>query len=216
MAKIHTIESLDQKIDEEIAWRKHELTTSLSIIKSSQGVSNRRASLRAGLLLLYAHWEGWIKEVARLYIRYVNTKSLPYASLSAAFLGNALKTKLDEIGRASTASVHNEFAHFLKSRLGSRSIVSEDLIRTESNLSSRVLFDVIERIGLPKRDIYSSSSAIIDQTLLGERNSIAHGEYSGVDFDEFVDLRYRVLSILEQFTDDVRNAASTDAHKWID
>jgi hypothetical protein len=65
MAKIRSVEALDDEISAEIAWRKQELTTALKLIQQSTG-HTRTANVRSGVLILYAHWEGWVKGVAQL------------------------------------------------------------------------------------------------------------------------------------------------------
>lgn len=205
--KIRTVEALDREIDVEIAWRKQELTTALRLVQQSSGPA-QKANLRSGLLILYAHWEGWVKAVAQLYIRYVNTKAIAYESLSEAFLGNALKTKMAAIDEATTPSVHNKFASFIRTELSKGATLSENLVRTESNLSSSVFFDIIERLGLERRNVYTLRAKMIDTELVYQRNTIAHGQYLELGVKEFRELRADVMEILELFTDDVRNAAS--------
>lgn len=211
MAKIHTVEALDREIDAEISWRKHELTTTLHLAQQSSG-TDQRANLRAGVVLLYAHWEGWIKTVSQLYIRYVNTKSIPYDSLSEAFLGNALKTRMSAIEEATTPLAHNQFANFMRTGLSKGATLSEGLVRTESNLSSTVFFDILARLGLERRALYSMRANRIDTDLVHKRNTIAHGQYLDLTMSDFRSLRIDVLEILELFTDDVRNAASTGGY----
>lgn len=211
MAKIRTVEALDQAIDTEIAWRKQELTTALKLIQQSSGTA-QRANIRSGVLILYAHWEGWVKAVSKLYIRYVNTKALPYEHLSEAFLGNALKTKMTEIEAASTPLKHNEFAAFLRADLSKGAALSEDLIRTESNLRPAVFFDILARLGLEQRTQFTLSANLINTELVDRRNSIAHGEYLDLQLDEYKALRDAVMDLLELFTDDVRNSASMGKH----
>lgn len=211
MAKIRTVEALDQEIDAEIAWRKQELTTALHLVQQSSG-ADRRANLRSGVVILYAHWEGWIKAVAQLYVRYVNTKSIPYDSLSEAFLGNALKTKMSSIEEASAPLVHNQFASFMRTELSKGATLSEKLVQTESNLSSRVLFDILDRLGLERRPLYTFRANRIDSDLVHKRNTVAHGEYLDLTLDDFRLLRTDIMELLELFTDDVRNAAATGKH----
>jgi hypothetical protein len=211
MAKIRTVEALDQEIDAEIAWRKQELTTTLQLAQQSAG-SDQRANLRSGVVILYAHWEGWIKTVAQLYIRYVNTKSISYDSLSEAFLGNALKTKMTAIDEASAPLIHKQFAAFVRTGLSDRASLSESLVRTESNLSSSVLFEILDRLGLERRPQYSLRANRIDTDLVHKRNTIAHGQYLDLTLDDYRSLRKDILELLELFTDDVRNAASTGKH----
>jgi hypothetical protein len=211
MAKIRTVEALDHAIDAEIAWRKQELTTALKLVQQSSGIA-QRANLRGGLVILYAHWEGWIKTVAQLYVRYVNTMAYPYDQLSMAFLGNALKTKMSSMDEASKPQVHNDFASFIRTELSHKATLSESLVRSESNLSSSVLFDIVDRIGIARRDKYLSRAKMIDAELVDRRNTIAHGEFLDLTIDEFERLRANTLELLELFTDDVRNAASTGQH----
>ena len=170
MPKIYTVEELDDKISNETGWRKKELTTSLKLVQQSANAQN--INLRSGILLLYAHWEGWVKQIAQLYIRYVNTQSTTYEKLSAAFLGNALKTRISLIEQASTPGVHNEFASFLREGLAQKAFLSEDLVQTQSNLSSKVFLDVVERLGLPQRPEYSTRANLIDEKLVDRRNTI--------------------------------------------
>lgn len=211
MAKIRTVEALDREIDAEIVWRKQELTTTLQLAQQSSG-ADQRANLRSGVVILYAHWEGWIKTVAQLYIRYVNTKSISYDSLSEAFLGNALKTKMMAIEQATAPLMHNQFATFMRTGLSKGATLSEGLVRTESNLSSSVLFDILERLGLEKRPLYSLRAKRIDTDLVHKRNTVAHGQYLDLTLDDFRSLRSDILELLELFTDDVRNAASMGKH----
>lgn len=211
MAKIRTVEALDQAIDAETAWRKQELTTALQLVQQSSGPA-RKANLRSGVLILYAHWEGWLKTVAQLYVRYVNTKSISYEMLSEAFLGNALKTRITAIEGATAPLMHNEFAKFIRAELTNGAALSEALVRTESNLSSNVLFDILERLGLERREQYSLRAQMIDTDLVHRRNTIAHGQYLDLTVDDFRALRANMLQLLELFTDDVRNAASTGRH----
>lgn len=211
IGKIRTVEELDDAIDAEIAWRKQELSTALQLISKSSGPA-QRANLRAGIVILYAHWEGWVKTVAQMYVRYVHTKAYPYEKLSTAFLGHALKHRLNILDQTNKPAMHNEFAAFLRSELTERAALSIDLVRTESNLSSGVFADIIEALGLPKREIYESRKQMIDLELVHQRNTIAHGEFLSLTVDEYKLLRERVLELLGLYTDDVRNAAATGRH----
>lgn len=206
MSKIHTVEQLFDLIDDETAWRKQELSTTFGLIQRTTGVAHA-ANLRAGVLILYAHWEGWVKNVAQLYVRHVNTRGLFYEQLSDAFLAHALKVKIGEFDQASKSGAHNKFVAFIRGDLGARAKLSEELVRTDSNLSSQVFFDIVERLGLPARPAYESRATLIDRGLVSRRNTIAHGQYLDLNSSDFSELREGILYLLGQFTDDIRNAA---------
>lgn len=207
MAKIRTLEQLEDSISDEISWRKQELTTARKLVQQTTG-SVQTAHLRTGVLILYAHWEGWIKNVARLYVRYVNTRAPAFDQLSTAFLGHALKVRLSSVQDSSTALTHNGFAEFLQLGLGEKARLDETLVRTNSNLSSSVLGDVLARLGLFARSEYSTRANLIDEELVARRNAIAHGQYLDLTPADFMQLQSDVIALLELFTDDIRNAAS--------
>ena len=78
--KIRTENDLQDAIDSELAWRKRELSAVRSNIASARKFAKDTA-IRAGIALLYAHWEGSIKNVAAYYLEYVATLKLPYRQL---------------------------------------------------------------------------------------------------------------------------------------
>jgi hypothetical protein len=57
MAKIRTIEQLQELLDDELAWRKKELAVIKSLVtarSSSEEIVN--CHIRSGIALAYAHW----------------------------------------------------------------------------------------------------------------------------------------------------------------
>ena len=75
--KIRTIDELQDYIDREMSWRRKEL----SAIKSNIFVARKFAkntALRSGIAILYAHWEGMVKNIAMGYLSYVSNQRLKY------------------------------------------------------------------------------------------------------------------------------------------
>lgn len=209
--KLRTVAELDDAIDKETAWRKRELTTILFQARSARE-RVRPTALRAGVALLYAHWEGWIKRLAEYYIGFVSQRRLPYTELSSPFLGLAMRGKLHEMSAASVAHVHVSFVEFVRSELGNTSRFGSATIDTKANLGSRVLRDVVGWLGLPYAP-YELQEHLIDQRLLARRNTIAHGEYLDLSLTEFEQLHAEVSALLRIFTADVLNAAATGAYR---
>lgn len=75
--KIRTLNDLQDMIDAEMAWRKKELYALKSNIQSSRAFAKETA-LRSGIALLYAHWEGAIKNIAYYYLIFVSYQKIPY------------------------------------------------------------------------------------------------------------------------------------------
>ena len=70
---LRTIEQLSDHISNDLAWRKKELSEIKALIETRRFSSQRhRALVRSGILILYAHWEGFIKSASRYYLEYVS------------------------------------------------------------------------------------------------------------------------------------------------
>ena len=78
--KIKNLTDLGEKIDNELAWRKKELTSIKVDVESSQikEKSEQSRAIRSGIAMLYAHWEGAIKSIAEFYLIYVSGLNLKY------------------------------------------------------------------------------------------------------------------------------------------
>ena len=188
------------------------MSLSLRIVRSSRDDSERDANVRAGVLLLYAHWEGWVKAVGQYYVHFLNTQKVKLEDLSDPLLGYALKTKLNQINRANRPGLHAEFAKQVRSNLSDRATLEVELIDTHSNLSSKVYDDIVTRLGLSSARLTPGEVKHIDGWLVFKRNEIAHGRETKISPEEFVDSRDRVMTILQRFTDSVSNSAATSSH----
>lgn len=158
--KVRSVNELENAVDNEIAWRRHEITQLIRHVRLA-APSNKELYLRAGQALAYAHWEGGIKSLAQLYLQYVNGQKISFSELSSPLLGAALHTRLTAMGEARAAHVHMEFANFMLTDLDSRATVSMDEIRTESNLTSSLFVDILTRLGMDIK-AYSTMSKMID------------------------------------------------------
>ena len=79
MTKIRTVSQLSDKLSEEIAWRKKELIYIKSLIEKNRYKSVESTLIRSGTALLYAHWEGFIKNAATSYVEFVARQNLKYS-----------------------------------------------------------------------------------------------------------------------------------------
>ena len=60
---------------------------------------------------------------------------------------------------------------------------------------------------------YLTKSKLIDEKLLKTRNEIAHGEYSGVDRNEYIELHQEIINLLDIFKNQIENAAISEKFK---
>ncbi|RYF60728.1 MAG: hypothetical protein EOO27_04715, partial [Comamonadaceae bacterium] len=79
MGDIHTLSQLQDALDNELGWRKKEI----SAFRVASSINGREASfyIRAGVALLYAHWEGFIKNSSEHYLNFVQHQGHNYREL---------------------------------------------------------------------------------------------------------------------------------------
>jgi hypothetical protein len=207
--KIHNREQLSDKLDKELAWRKIELSALKSLIDSKSFASGKRkALLRSGITMLYAHWEGFVKVAANSYVEFVAMQKLSYNQLANNFIALAMKDQLDQAKETEKATIYNEVAEFFMTKLNERSVIKYEFRIATSNLSSSVFKEIICMIGLDY-SLYESKEVLIDEKLLGKRNIIAHGNYLDIDKKDYDELHGIVIEMMDTLRNQIDNAAAT-------
>jgi hypothetical protein len=207
--KIRTLEQLNQRLTDDFVWRRKEITDLNDLIDTRTFSDSKRTMLlRGGITLLYAHWEGYIKTVAKSYLEFVAMQKLTYDELAINFVAVAMKTKLKEATETNKATIFTEVTRFLLTQTNNRSLIPyEDVVTTGSNLSSSVLCEISCVLGVDY-SFYGKREVIIDQQLLSRRNAIAHGEYLSLNCDEYRNLQIQILTMMDHFRNQVENSAA--------
>ena len=84
-------------------------------------------------------------------------------------------------------------------------------INTKANLKSEVFADIVMMLGLDYSR-FQTKEKLLDERLLKNRNSIAHGRYLQVDFNEYIDLHDEVVGMMNDFYNQIENAAITGGY----
>ena len=205
--KVRTAEQLFDLISDDSAWRKRELTTFRKEVERSN-TEVRPALLRASVALLYAHWEGFIKNVCYWYLCFLAAKKLSIQQLRPELAAVALRSQMAALTETSRPHLHAEAIRDLRERSTEKARIptSRDAVRTASNLSSVVLRDVLTAVGCDS-ERYEYAKDLIDDQLVAPRNRIAHGEEDYVKLSEWNDLREEILRIMEDVATQIINSA---------
>ncbi|MEP1334546.1 MAG: MAE_28990/MAE_18760 family HEPN-like nuclease, partial [Lentilitoribacter sp.] len=175
MAKINTIGQLQDALDTEMAWRIKEIGA-FHMGSKSNG-SQRKPFIRAGIALLYAHWEGFIKCASELYLSFVESRGHSYRELKTCFSVFGLKGKLDTLVEARKSEPNIAAMEFVMNELGGRAKLKiASAVRTDSNLTSTVFANIARSLDIKTED-YETKFNLIDTSLVLRRNKVAHGEY---------------------------------------
>lgn len=180
---------------------------------SSASSPSKPTIIRAGIALSYAHFEGFIKNTSEAYLAYLNAKKVPYEDLQDCFVALGLRAEISRARHKSDAVVAAEIVDFIRNKGEVRSnFALKNAIDTKSNLSSEV-FDGIARALNLSVSTYEPKYNFIDESLLGRRNKVAHGEYLDIDADDWKEIADEVLKLLRQFKNDIENSASLESYK---
>lgn len=211
---IKTTEQLLAKVDYEISWRRKEIHDLKTIAHSSHVSDLRKKVLyRTGVALLYAHWEGFIKYTGTYYLEFVSYQRLPINELKNNFVTLIYKNKINESVCSNKFSIFDSITDILINE--NTKIVKVpyvNIINTQSNLSSKVLKEILWCLGI-EYSLFATKEHLIDSRLVNKRNHIAHGEEIAITRDDFIEIVDNILEIIVLFKDELENSAVLKKYK---
>lgn len=211
MKSIRHSSQLDQVLDRALAWRKKELT-GLRFVVDKAGNGEHLILCRAGVAILYAHWEGFAKEAANGYLRLVAGQNLRLSRLTTNFVAIALASSIRVSGQSRKTIVHEglvkRIAHDLDCITFSR---WQGVIQTRSNLQWLVFREILEALSLDPSEYSPAMMKAVDR-LVGLRNAIAHGQYLAIAADEYDELHQSMMAVVQCFRDQVGDAAAAKSY----
>jgi len=204
--KVRSIDELENVISKEFSWRRKELTNIRNLSLSSKK-HMKTTLLRSGIVLLYSHWEGFVKKVSIAYCEYINHKGLRYEQLITTFHVCALLEEFQgqypHRNFKSALSIVDGTAISLSNKC---KIDSDKYIDTESNLNSSILKEITMKIGVDY-SVYELKENLIDERFLGVRNAISHGESRIIEENDFIELFDEITILIETFKNQILNCA---------
>ena len=207
--KIRTLDQLAGALEDDLRWRKKELTT-LKFMFENRRHHQGDLLLRVAICLLYAHWEGAVKQAATSYVSFVAHRGLRYQDLTPNFVALGLRREIQNAGRSNCPSIHTRLAERLMSDLSDSAKINwQDSVNTRSNLNFETFEEILALLGLNNQD-YLSKGKLLDEKLLKNRNQIAHGKQVSIDPDAYDLLHTEVIDLADRFSTDIQNAAATE------
>ncbi|WP_171814563.1 MAE_28990/MAE_18760 family HEPN-like nuclease [Arthrobacter dokdonensis] len=203
-----TLEELSQRIDNDLGWRKKEITSLSLVISDLQG-EPQRAVLRGSLAVLYAHWEGFVKECIFFYLNFVDCQCLSANQLNEAIVAFIFRNKLGKFHSDGLGIHHIDIIRDLRNQEPNRLRFprSSRDIDTMSNLSSKRFRTLINFISISIPSKYDDTLSLIDTDLVLTRNAISHGNDDVVTINDWETIRDLILEIISYIGDEILNAA---------
>ncbi|HEY3967083.1 MAG TPA: MAE_28990/MAE_18760 family HEPN-like nuclease [Planctomycetaceae bacterium] len=212
--RIATPGRLANRLDKNLAWRKKELTQ-LKLLIDSATAANADVLRRSGLALMYAHWEGFVKDASSFYLNYLANGVVEIGKLKSCFVAIALRGDIREAGQAKKISAHTRLLDLLRSldqpppktkRLPTTRVVS-----TKSNLKGAVLREIAATLGIDYSPFELKEKPVIDR-LVRLRNTIAHGGGLPVAIGDYSTLHIETIGLMDIYRDLVQDAADNQRH----
>lgn len=209
--KIRSSSELQDLLDKEFSWRLREVDQLRQAVRTSTGLA-RKTLIRAGVALLYAHWEGFVKASAEGFLRFVAAQGKSYRELNICFCLHGLGASVEMLGQSKKHHRRLEALRFIINNLDQKTGFSwKGRINTKANLNSDVFESITSAIGIDSSR-YATRYNLIDEQLLKARNQIAHGEwvtFDGSTFDSLVD---ETLTLLRWVKTDIENAVVLESY----
>ena len=198
MARIQSLYQLEEKISQSTSKRK-------KIIHSLVATSNNNEQRLSAHVMMYAQYEGLVKEQAQYYLEYISYKKVPYSQLHKDLQALFVRSKVSGIDTV------ERFDKILESLSGIK-FPSEGIIKTKSNLSSNVLKRILKNIAIP-RENFAHLFVFINSSLLNVRNGIAHGEYRELSETEMKSTYNTLNKFIDSISDQILDHAKNEKYK---
>lgn len=208
--KTYTYEQLINLIGEDYAWRRKELKIINDQVPNKPS-PKQNASLRFSVPILYAHWEGFVKKSAEIYLEYVAKKHLKHNELKPQFIALSLSKKLGNL-EIKNIEEKTKTVEFLINEFDKNSnILTTNVIQTKSNLKYHIFKEILYIIGIEESKFSCYQSLIND--LVDARNNIAHGDYLRVDFNTYQIMFNEVQEVMKSLKTEIENSALSEEYK---
>ena len=210
-----TAEELADDLASNFAWRRSELqvlrSTARAIRTQDRQSPANRVALRSAVVLLYAHWEGFVKESCQAYLDYVAVRRLTFNELSESFVRTAIKPM---IRRAATdPAALTELAELVMGHSTTRAkLPRQGIVETGSNLRHETLGEILDALGLPSGQ-YAMAANLIDRELCDQRNRIAHGKENLPEPEAVEQLFEHLLDLMEGLRSSILAAAASQEYR---
>ncbi|MGL0822659.1 MAE_28990/MAE_18760 family HEPN-like nuclease [Vibrio vulnificus] len=215
MAKL-TIEDFIDLINEDLVWRKKEISDLLFL----HNEDNNHLILKSAILLMYSHWEGYIKNISKQYLMLISDLDLELNKLGINFEAIDIKADIKNCFDSSqTLNLVNEITFLTKIYTNNKKFKlpssfkkekDKSVINTRDNLNIDTFQSFLKILGVYDFKPLKTRIQYIDEKLLNNRNIIAHGSKIhpntstfNMDIEEIKKLRNFIVLIMEYLRDEL-------------
>ena len=206
------LSTLFEAIAENLDQRRLEFTNIRRVVLRFVGGPLESAASRMAVPMIYALWEGFVKEVCQLYIEHIEQSVSVAAHLQPAILGHMWTPELRPLAGGLNFSRKKSVAEVALAVDSAPVLFSntEREVNTKSNLNYAVLEDIAAHLCLDISAMAGWRASL--NALVNLRNNVAHGARpQGLSYKEIDDYASHTLSLMEAFEAVLSEAARNRA-----
>jgi len=178
--------------------RRNALTETARVVAAHKGTVLHQRACAMAIPMLYAHWEGFAKEVLQLYVEFLEKSAVAQREVHASLLAYSWSGSFRKLSGNLT---HDRKVELIERFLGSLTeALAFEKREREVDTKSNLVFEVLEELARffcldvgPMRDQSKKLDALVNR-----RNNIAHGgREQKIEDSDIEDYRSLVLNLME-------------------
>ena len=160
------------QIAEAVDLRREEITRIKRVVGEVANTTLESTAAIMALPMLYAHWEGFVKESVEMYIEYIDKQALAPSEAHPVMFSFSIKKKIRALLVSGSVERIAEFADWMISNVTRPLFFEEKSVETGSNLSYENLCSLCETLRIDVALLEGERKKI--NKLVHRRNNIAH------------------------------------------
>jgi hypothetical protein len=197
--KIQNRDDFQNSIDEQLSYRKKEISMLKLLFMSNDPQYEKRIINRLIIPQVYSHYEGFIKTSSVLFLYYIKSTYNPRQQIADNIFALQMREKIMDSSKSKSCSIHVGLIENMRIIPNSLNFDPKKIIDTHSNLKARYLEEIMFMCGIHFNVYWQNKSFFIDNILLKNRNLISHGERVEIDDATVVQCLSNVSEILEKY-----------------
>lgn len=194
------IEKIIAEIEQENDWREKDFAKIKYINSLLPTKEMQILFLRMSVPYIYAHWEGFVIDIFKKTLEYLNSLELKSDQVSINVFVLSLRKRFDYLKGKQSFEQQCQFSEHFISALKQELTFNKKEVNTHSNLKFEVLAELFQSFGL-NIDKFNSYKSSLNQ-FVHIRNSIAHGENSYVfdleKIENYIELVNTLIFLLQE------------------
>jgi len=207
-----TREDFAQLMAEAVDRRRQEIGLVQRVVANETGTTLEQTASIMALPILYAHWEGFVKETVGEYIDFVEKQDLDPSQAHPTIFSFAMRKRLKTLIASGSTERMTDFASWVVSTAGGPVRFEDKKVETGGNLSYNNLKDLCDNLKIDVARLEDDKRKI--DALVNRRNNIAHtGRPQRLNRGDVTQDATLVMKLIETFEAILRECVDAERYR---